>query len=100
MPLAGPAGEQVDRVSQVSRVDRANRVDPYDVLKRKAAAQEALPSFPLDGVKITFDIDADYQVVRTQLTHNVIATIESSGPQLKSSDHYSSRREPRSCPRP
>jgi Zn-dependent M28 family amino/carboxypeptidase len=58
--------------------------ETYEVLKRKAAAQEALPSFPLDGVKITFDIDAGYQVVRTQLTHNVIATIEGSDPQLKS----------------
>ena len=58
--------------------------ETYEVLKRKAAAQEALPSFPLDGVKMTFDIDADYQVVRTQLTHNVIATIEGGDPQLKS----------------
>ena len=36
----------------------------YDELKRKAAAQEPLPSFRLDGVKLTFNVDADYQVVR------------------------------------
>ena len=57
----------------------------YDELKRKAAAQEPLPSFALDGVTITFDIDADYEVVRTQLAHNVVGIIEGSDPQLKSS---------------
>ena len=57
--------------------------ESYDVLKRKAAVQEPLPSFRLDGVKITFDIDADYQVVRTQLTHNVVAIVEGTDPQLK-----------------
>ena len=56
----------------------------FDDLKRKAAAQEPLPSFPLPGVKITFNVDADYQVVRTQLTQNVVGLIEGSDPQLKS----------------
>ena len=55
----------------------------YEELKRKAAAQEPLPSFALDGVRITFNVDADYQVVRTQLTQNVVAMIEGSDPQLK-----------------
>jgi Zn-dependent M28 family amino/carboxypeptidase len=59
--------------------------ETYDVLKRKAAVQEPLPSFRLDGVKITFDVDADYQVVRTQLTHNIVAIVEGSDPQLKNS---------------
>ena len=56
----------------------------YDELKRKAVAQEALPSFRLSGVTITFNVDADYQVVRTQLTQNVVGIIEGSDPQLKS----------------
>jgi len=56
----------------------------YDELKRKATAQEPLPSFALDGVKITFNIDADYEIVRTQLSHNVVAVLEGSDPQLKS----------------
>ena len=55
----------------------------YEELKRKAAAQEPLPSFALDGVRITFNVDADYQVVRTRLTQNVVAMIEGSDPQLK-----------------
>jgi hypothetical protein len=55
----------------------------YDELKRRAAAREPLPLFRLDGVTITFDIDATYEVVRTQLTHNVVAVIEGSDPRLK-----------------
>ena len=55
----------------------------YDELKRKADAQDPLPSFKLDGVKITFNLDADYEVVRTQLAPNVVAIVEGSDPQLK-----------------
>ena len=56
----------------------------YDELKRKAAAQEALPSFRLSGVAIAFNVDADYQIVRTQLTTNIVGLIDGSDPQLKS----------------
>jgi len=56
----------------------------YEELKRKAAAQEPLPGFALSGVKITFNIDADYEVVRTQLSSNVVGIFEGSDPQLKS----------------
>ena len=55
----------------------------YSELKRKAAAREPLPAFHLDGVTITFNIDDDYQVVRTQLTQNVVAIVEGTDPQLK-----------------
>jgi hypothetical protein len=55
----------------------------YEELKRKADAGEPLPSFHLDGVTLTFDLDADYEIVRTQLTHNVAAIVEGSDPQLK-----------------
>jgi hypothetical protein len=55
----------------------------YDELRRKAAAQEPLPSFPLDGVMLTFNVDPAYQVVRTQLTHNVVGIVEGSDAQLK-----------------
>ncbi len=56
---------------------------PYAELKRKAAAREPLPAFRLDGVTITFNIDPDYQIVRTQLTQNVVAIVEGSDAQLK-----------------
>ncbi len=55
----------------------------YEELKRKAAAQEPLPSFRLNDVTVRFDIDVDYEVVRTQLTHNVIGLVEGSDPLLK-----------------
>jgi hypothetical protein len=55
----------------------------YEELKRKADAQEPLPSFRLNGVKLTFNLDPDYEIVRTQLTHNVVAIVEGSDPLLK-----------------
>jgi len=55
----------------------------YGELKQKAAAGEPLPTFALKGVKITFNVDADYTVVRTRLTHNVVGIVEGSDPQLK-----------------
>jgi hypothetical protein len=56
----------------------------YDELKKKASDRDPLPSFRLDGVTLTFNIDADYEVVRTQLTENVIGIVEGSDPLLKS----------------
>src|SRR5262249_31435053 len=60
-----------------------NAPTPYAELKRRATAQEVLPSFVLDGVSITFDIDAAYEIVRTQLAHNVVAVVEGRDPRLK-----------------
>jgi hypothetical protein len=55
----------------------------YSDLKTKAAAQEDLPHFTLKGVKLTFNLDADYQVVNTQYTRNVVGIVEGSDPKLK-----------------
>jgi hypothetical protein len=55
----------------------------YDELKKKADAQDALPAFPLNGVSITFNVDAEYQIVRTQITDNVVAIVEGSDARLK-----------------
>jgi Zn-dependent M28 family amino/carboxypeptidase len=57
----------------------------YDDLKRRADAQEPLPSFRLDGVRLTFNLDPRYEIVRTQLTHNVVAVVEGADPQLRNS---------------
>jgi hypothetical protein len=56
----------------------------YDELKRRASGREPLPSFRLDDVKLTFDVNVDYETVRTQLTQNVVAIVEGSDPALKS----------------
>jgi hypothetical protein len=53
---------------------------PYDELRRRAAAREPLPTFRLEDVTVTFHIDVDYQVERTDLTRNVVAVLEGSDP--------------------
>jgi Zn-dependent M28 family amino/carboxypeptidase len=55
----------------------------YDELKRRAAAQEPLAPFRLDGVTITVNVDNEYRIIRTQLSHNIVGTIEGSDPRLK-----------------
>jgi len=56
---------------------------PYADLKDKASKQEPLPAVSLKGVSITFGIDVDYAVVRTQFTRNVIGIVEGVDPKLK-----------------
>jgi hypothetical protein len=55
----------------------------YDELKRLASEQDELPSFGVPGATITFNVDADYQIVRTQLTKNVVGIVEGADAQLK-----------------
>jgi hypothetical protein len=55
----------------------------YADLKSKAAAGDPLPTFMLKNVKLTFNIDADYQIVNTQYTRNVVGVIEGTDPRLK-----------------
>src|SRR5262249_5789728 len=56
----------------------------YAELQRRATAQEPLPSFRLEGVKVTFNVDSDYQVVRLQLLKNIVGIVEGTDPTLKS----------------
>ncbi len=107
VPGAGPAGgmpvaaqDQPD-FTTVQRLDRA--VAPavtaddafleylfsgsdtkYADLKAKAAAQEPLPGFTLKGVRITFALEPDYKVARTQYTRNVVGIVEGTDPALRS----------------
>jgi len=55
----------------------------YDELKRLADARAPLPTFRLEQVTLTFDLDAQYDVIRTQLSHNIVAMIEGTDPQLR-----------------
>jgi hypothetical protein len=55
----------------------------YADLKQKVDKREPLPRFPLKGVKITFNVDADYTVVRTRLTHNVVGIVPGTDAKLK-----------------
>jgi hypothetical protein len=55
----------------------------YSDLKEKAGKQEPLPAFTLKGVRMTFNLDAEYKVARTQYTRNVVGVIEGTDPRLK-----------------
>jgi Zn-dependent M28 family amino/carboxypeptidase len=55
----------------------------YAEIKDLAAKQQPLPKFALEGVTITFDVDADYAITRTRLTRNVVGIVEGSDPKLK-----------------
>jgi hypothetical protein len=57
--------------------------EKYAQLKEKAARQEPLPHFTLAGVSLEFTLDADYQVVRTQIAHNVVGIIPGNDPKLR-----------------
>lgn len=55
----------------------------YAELRAKVENQEALPGVSLKGVSITFNIDTDYEIVRTQFTRNVVGIVEGADPKLK-----------------
>jgi hypothetical protein len=54
---------------------------PYDEIKARAAKGEPLPPFALKGAKLTVNVDADYEVVRTRLTRNVVGIVEGTDPR-------------------
>ncbi|HXD73394.1 MAG TPA: M28 family peptidase [Vicinamibacterales bacterium] len=56
----------------------------YAELKTLVDARQPLPSFRLEGVTLFFDINNDYEPVRTQLAQNVVGIVDGSDPQLKS----------------
>jgi Peptidase family M28 len=55
----------------------------YAALKDAAANRQPLAPFTLKNVKITVDVDADYAIVSTRLTRNVVGIVEGSDPKLK-----------------
>lgn len=57
----------------------------WEEITAKAAKGEPLPPFALKGASLTIDVDADYAVVRTRLTRNVVGIVEGTDPKLKDS---------------
>ena len=57
----------------------------WEELKRRSDLQQPLPSFRLDGVSMTFAVDVEYEVVRTEHLHNVVGTLAGTDRQLKNS---------------
>jgi hypothetical protein len=56
---------------------------PYEEIKARAAEGEPLPPFALKGATLTVNVDADYTIVRTRLTRNVVGIVEGTDPKLK-----------------
>lgn len=56
--------------------------ESYADIKDKAEKQEALPPIALDA-SITINVDADYTVVQTRLTRNVVGIIPGTDPKLR-----------------
>ena len=57
----------------------------YADLKALADKQQPLPRVDLKDASITFHIEAEYDVVQTRLTRNVVARVEGSDARLRSS---------------
>ena len=55
----------------------------YDDIKAKAGRFEALTPATIKGVKLTFNLDADYRIVNTTTTQNVVGFIDGTDPQLR-----------------
>ncbi|HYK89356.1 MAG TPA: M28 family peptidase [Acidobacteriota bacterium] len=56
---------------------------PYSELKSRGAEKKPLPRFTLKDVKITINIDADYRVVRTQYSRNVVGIVDGKDSRLR-----------------
>jgi Zn-dependent M28 family amino/carboxypeptidase len=52
-------------------------------LKDLASHGQPLPTFSVPNVKLTFNIDATYQVLQTLYTHNVVGMVEGADARLK-----------------
>jgi len=55
----------------------------YADIKAKADSQDAIPAVALNNVSISITVDADYTIVQTRLTRNVVGIVEGSDPKLK-----------------
>lgn len=55
----------------------------YADLKDRMSRGEPLPVLDLKGVKLTLNVDADYTVVRTRLTRNVVGIVSGADPKLR-----------------
>jgi hypothetical protein len=57
----------------------------YAAIKGKGQAGEPLPPIALKDASITINVDADYTVVQTRLTRNVVGEVEGTDRSLKDS---------------
>jgi hypothetical protein len=55
----------------------------YNALKERASKQEALPRIDLKDASVRIVIDADYDIVQTRLTRNVVGIVEGTDAKLR-----------------
>jgi len=55
----------------------------YEEIKGKASREEDLAPTRIKGVRLTFNLDADYLVINSRTTQNVVGFIDGRDPQLK-----------------
>jgi hypothetical protein len=55
----------------------------YSQLKERAGKQEALPKIDLKDASVRFNIDAEYEVVQTRLTRNVVGIVDGTDARLR-----------------
>jgi hypothetical protein len=55
----------------------------FAALKAASEKGEPLPTFSVSGVKVTINVNTNYEVVSTQLTKNVVGMVEGTDPVLK-----------------
>jgi len=55
----------------------------YESLKELAAKQEPLPPVSLRDVRITINVDAEYDRVQTQMSRNVVGLVRGTDPKLR-----------------
>ena len=55
----------------------------YEALKAKANLGEGLAPASVKGATLTFNLDADYSIVTTRMTQNVVGFVDGSDPELK-----------------
>src|SRR3954468_7493010 len=55
----------------------------YNALKERAARQDTLPNINLKDASVRISIDAEYDVVQTRLTRNVVGIVEGSDARLR-----------------
>jgi Zn-dependent M28 family amino/carboxypeptidase len=55
----------------------------YAELRDKARRQERLLAAKINGVKLTVNLDADYRVIGTRMTQNVVGIIDGADPEMK-----------------
>jgi hypothetical protein len=55
----------------------------YDQLKDRASKQQPLPKIDLNDATVRITIDANYEIVQTRLTRNVVGLVEGSDSRLR-----------------